>query len=59
MTDEKKTVCIRVHVGETLFADLSKLANLHERAVSEYVGLVLEKHAYGHLALVESITGEK
>ena len=41
-----------IRVGETLERRLMQLASLDERALSEYIRLVLQKHVWGHAATV-------
>lgn len=44
----KKTECVKVCMDERLFIDLNRLAILDDRKLSEYVHLVLWRHAYGN-----------
>lgn len=37
-----------IRVGEALESDLMRLAAIDDRALSEYIRLVLERHVYGH-----------
>lgn len=45
--DEKKTECVKVWMGERLFLDLNRAAILDDRKLSDFIGLILERHAYG------------
>lgn len=47
MSDDKKTDCVKVWMSERLFSDLSRLATLDDRKLSDFIGLVLERHCYG------------
>jgi hypothetical protein len=47
MTDEKKTECVKVWMGERLFVDLNRLAILDDRKLSDFIGILLERAAYG------------
>ena len=48
MTDsDKKTECVKVWMNERLFVDLNRLAILDDRKLSEFIGLLLERAAYG------------
>lgn len=44
---DKKTECVKVWMSEKLFIDLNRAAILDDRKLSEYIGLLLERHAYG------------
>ena len=48
MTDEKKTECVKVWVGERLFVELNRCAIRDDRKLSDFIGLLLERHVYGH-----------
>lgn len=45
--DDKKTECVKVWMSEKLFIDLNRAAILDDRKLSDFIGLVLERHAYG------------
>ncbi len=45
---DKKTECIKVWMSERLFIDLNRLAILDDRKLSDFIGLILERHAYGN-----------
>ncbi len=45
---EKNCEEIKVRVPESLLLALSRLANLEDRALSEYCRTVLSLHAFGH-----------
>lgn len=47
---DKKTEQIKAWVDEKLFVDLNRLAIADDRSLSEYMYLVLSRHAYGNLA---------
>ena len=56
--DDKKTEQVKVHMSERLFMDLSRLAARDDRKLSEYIGIVLNLHVYGHSSkLTENIEG--
>lgn len=44
---DKKTECVKVWMSERLFVDLNRLAIGDDRKLSEYIGLLLERAAYG------------
>lgn len=46
-----------IRVGETLERRLMQLASLDERALSEYIRLVLMKHVFGHSVIVPDDEG--
>ena len=45
--DEKKTECVKVWMSEKLFVDLNRAAILDDRKLSEFIGLILDRYAYG------------
>lgn len=45
--NDKKTECVKVWMSEKLFVDLNRAAIHDDRKLSEYIGLLLERHAYG------------
>lgn len=49
MPDEKKTEQVKVWMSERLFTDLSRIAQSQDRKLSDFIAVVLEGHAYGHL----------
>lgn len=52
---DKKTECVKVWMSERLFVDLNRLAILDDRKLSDFIGLLLERAAYG---LAKPRTGE-
>lgn len=48
MSADKKTEQVKVWMDEKLFIDLNRLAVLDDRKLSEYIGVVLGRHVYGH-----------
>ena len=46
--DEKKTDCVKVHMPERLYLELSRLSVRDDRAMSEYICRVLSLHVFGH-----------
>lgn len=44
---DKKTECVKVWMGERLFVDLNRLAIADDRKLSDFIGLLLERAAYG------------
>jgi cytidylate kinase len=50
MADEKKTECIKVWLSEPLELELRRMADRDCRKLSEYICLVLRRHAWGHAA---------
>lgn len=57
MTDEKKTECVRLHLPETLFNDLARMASEDDRAMSEFIGRILLRYVYGHGKAGKALTG--
>ena len=53
-TDEKKTECIKVWLSEPLELELRRMADADSRKLSEYIGLVLRRHVWGHSASTAS-----
>jgi hypothetical protein len=47
VSDDKKTECVKVWMSERLFVDLNRLAILDDRKLSDFVGILLERAAYG------------
>jgi cytidylate kinase len=54
MADDKKTGCVKVWLSEPLELELHRLAARDDRKLSEYIGLVLRRHVFGHVALTGS-----
>lgn len=52
---DKKTECVKVWMSERLFVDLNRLAIMDDRKLSDFIGLLLERAAYG---LTKPRTGE-
>lgn len=50
---DKKTECLKVWMTERLFVDLNRLAILDDRKLSDFIGLILERHAYGNARRIE------
>jgi hypothetical protein len=48
--DLKKTGCIKVWLSEPLELELRRMADRDSRKLSEYIGLVLRRHVWGHAA---------
>jgi hypothetical protein len=48
MTEEKKTEPVKIWMSERLFVDLNRLAIADDRKLSEYIGVILSRHVYGH-----------
>lgn len=48
MTTDKKTEQVKVWMEEKLFVDLNRLAISEDRKLSEYIGVILSRHVYGH-----------
>ena len=48
MSGDKKTEQVKVWMDEKLFIDLNRLAIADDRKLSEYIGVVLARHVYGH-----------
>lgn len=48
--DGKKSEAIKVWLSEPLELELRRLADRDERKLSDYIGIVLRSHVYGHLA---------
>lgn len=46
--DGKKTECVKVWMTERMFRDLSRDAMYDDRKLSDFIGLVLERWAYGN-----------
>lgn len=44
---DKKTECVKVWMSERLFVDLNRLAIMDDRKLSDFIGLLLERAAYG------------
>ena len=44
---DKKTECVKVWMSERLFVDLNRLAILDDRKLSDFIGLLLDRAAYG------------
>ena len=44
---DKKTECVKVWMSEKLFIDLNRAAILDDRKLSDFIGLALERLAYG------------
>jgi hypothetical protein len=40
---------VKLHISEALYNDLALLARMDQRAVSEYIRVLLERHIYGAL----------
>lgn len=50
---EKKTETVRVHMGESLFNMIARLAAADDRSASEYCERVLKLHVFGHAATLQ------
>lgn len=51
MTDDsKKTEGVKVWLSEPLELELRRLADLDDRKLSDYIGLVLRRHVWGQAA---------
>ena len=48
--DIKKTEAIKVWLPEPMELELRRLADRDERKLSDYIGMVLRRHVYGHAA---------
>ncbi len=46
--EEKKSEALKIWISESLLLELSKLADVDDRKLSDYVARVLERHVYGH-----------
>ena len=44
---DKKTECVKIWLSERLFIDLNRLAIHDDRKLSDFIGLLLERYAYG------------
>ena len=42
---------IKLHIPEALYDDLSALARMDRRALSEYIRVTLEQHVYGTISV--------
>lgn len=47
--DQKKTKDVKIWMSEDLELELRRLADREERKFSDYVGLVLKRHVWGHV----------
>lgn len=54
MADLKKTEAVKVWLSEPLELELRRLADRDDRKLSEYIGMILRRHVYGHGASVLS-----
>lgn len=60
MATEKKIVSIPpIRVDERLEIALNRMANREDRKLSDYIRLVLARHAFGHAESVERGEGER
>lgn len=50
--DAKKTEHVKVWLSEPLELELRRLADLDDRKLSDYIGLVLRRHVWGHCSRV-------
>jgi hypothetical protein len=50
MADDKKTESIKVWLSEPLELELRRMADADSRKLSEYIGIVLRRHVWGHSA---------
>lgn len=50
MAVDKKTEGIKVWLSEPLELELRRLADKDERKLSEYIGMILRRHVFGHAA---------
>lgn len=50
---DKKTECIKVWMTEKMFRDLSRDAMFDDRKLSDFIGLILERWAYGNTSQKE------
>ena len=48
--DGKKTECVKVWLSEPLELELRRMADGDSRKLSEYIGLILRRHVWGHSA---------
>lgn len=48
--DIKKSEAIKVWLSEPLELELRRLADRDERKLSDYIGILLRRHVWGHLA---------
>jgi hypothetical protein len=55
--DGKKTKAIRILVSERMELELRRLADADSRALSDYIGVVLRRHVFGHRPL-NSVEGD-
>lgn len=50
MTDDKKTEYVKVWLSEPLELELHRLADRDDRKLSDYIGIILRRHVWGHAA---------
>lgn len=48
MPDDKKTESVKVWLSEPLELALRRLADAEDRKLSDYIAIVLRRHAWGH-----------
>jgi cytidylate kinase len=48
MAESKKTECVKVWLSGAIELELRRLADRDERKLSDYIGLILRRHVYGH-----------
>lgn len=50
MADQKKTKDVKIWMSEDLELELRRLAERDERKFSDYCGMILRRHVWGHAA---------
>jgi hypothetical protein len=55
----KKTECVKVWLAPHLAQALQRLATADERRLSDYIGIVLSRHAFGHVAKLTAVDPEE
>ena len=50
MADSKKTESVKVWLSESLELELLRMADADCRKLSEYIGIILRRHVWGHSA---------
>lgn len=60
MPVEKKTEKVYVWLSEALELELRRLADVHGTKLSEFIGVVLRRHVYGHaIKFSDTVSGEQ
>lgn len=56
---DKKTECVKVWLAPNLAQALQRLASADDRRLSDYIGIVLARHTFGHASKLPACIAEE